>query len=119
LFTVKIFYEVNRGDVVKTIEIDPRMVRQFVDLIEKINGINTFEIMLPLTTGQISPFTVSVSIYLFTSRLSLRIFQIRKSYIFPKHEQLITVNHIFPGIHLNFFYSERQKMLDTDIDCVS
>lgn len=50
LFGIKMFQEPMSGEI-HIIEITPRMCPQFVDLIEKVNGINTYEFALAIAAG--------------------------------------------------------------------
>lgn len=47
LFNVEIMYDAESGTV-SIIEVNPRMSSQFADLFEKVDGINTYEILLDL-----------------------------------------------------------------------
>ncbi len=50
LFNVEMFYNAIR-ETVHIIEINPRMCPQFADMMEKVNGVNTYEIALAIATG--------------------------------------------------------------------
>jgi hypothetical protein len=115
LFNVELFYDSSR-DYVKIIEINPRMVGQFADLMEKVNGINTFEIMLSLVTGQIPFVTGGKPMYPFATSFPLRAFHDKRPVHLPQCEQLIVANRTFPRIRLNLYYSEGQKLSDAGID---
>lgn len=70
LFNVEMFYDPER-DAVRIIELNPRMCPQFADLMEKVNGVNTYEIALALALGDRpvvrrpgAPFQVAASFVL-------------------------------------------------------
>ena len=51
LFNIEMFYDPER-DAVQIIEVNPRMCPQFADLMEKVNGVNTYEIALSIAAGR-------------------------------------------------------------------
>jgi hypothetical protein len=54
-FNVELVYDPRR-DEIKIVEINPRMSYQFADLYEKVDGRNSYDILLDLTIGQKSWF---------------------------------------------------------------
>ena len=50
LFNIEMFYDPSSSSI-HIIEVNPRMCPQFADLMEKVNGVNTYEIALALATG--------------------------------------------------------------------
>ncbi|AJZ56387.1 ATP-grasp domain protein (plasmid) [Paraburkholderia fungorum] len=50
LFNVEMFYN-EKAKTVHIIEINPRMCPQFADMMEKVNGVNTYEIALAIASG--------------------------------------------------------------------
>ena len=50
LFNVEMFYDAGR-DAIHVIEVNPRMCPQFADLMEKVNGVNTYAVALDIATG--------------------------------------------------------------------
>lgn len=55
LFNIEFYYN-EKSNEIKIIEINPRQVGLFADMYEMIEGQNTYEIMMALSTGQISSF---------------------------------------------------------------
>lgn len=49
LFNIEMFYDAT-SDTIHFIEINPRMCPQFADLMEKVNGVNTYAIALAIAT---------------------------------------------------------------------
>jgi len=47
LFNIEMFYDPNSNSI-HLIEVNPRMCPQFADLMEKVNGVNTYEIALAM-----------------------------------------------------------------------
>ncbi len=58
LFNMELYYH-EETDAIKIVEINPRLARQFVDIHEKVNGINTLEILLALSLGEDIPQPVT------------------------------------------------------------
>ena len=51
LFNIEMMYD-PRADSIRIIEVNPRMCPQFADLMEKVNGVNTYEILLAIASGR-------------------------------------------------------------------
>jgi len=51
LFNIEMMYD-PRADSIRIIEVNPRMCPQFADLMEKVNGVNTYEILLDIAAGR-------------------------------------------------------------------
>lgn len=52
LFNIEFIYDARR-DSVHIVEMNPRMASQFADLYEKVDGINTYEILVDLALGRL------------------------------------------------------------------
>jgi biotin carboxylase len=50
LFNIEMFYDPDSSSI-HIIEVNPRMCPQFADLMEKVNGVNTYEIALAIAAG--------------------------------------------------------------------
>ena len=51
LFNIEMMYDAG-ADTIHIIEVNPRMCPQFADLMEKVNGVNTYEIALSIAAGR-------------------------------------------------------------------
>ncbi len=51
LFNIEMMYDPS-SDAIHIIEVNPRMCPQFADLMEKVNGVNTYEILLDIAAGR-------------------------------------------------------------------
>jgi len=51
LFNMEMMYDPRAGSI-HIIEVNPRMCPQFADLMEKVNGVNTYEILLAIAAGR-------------------------------------------------------------------
>jgi hypothetical protein len=51
LFNIELMYN-PEADTIHVIEVNPRMCGQFADLMESVNGINTYEILLAVAVGR-------------------------------------------------------------------
>jgi hypothetical protein len=83
---------------------------------EKVNGINTFDIMLSLATGQTPSTRVDVPKYSFAASFPLRVFQDKRIVRLPDREQILAVYRAFPDIRLIFFHGEGEKLSDAAAD---
>lgn len=54
LFNMELFYD-ERADAVRIVEINPRMCAQFADLMESVNGTNTYEVLVAVAAGETVP----------------------------------------------------------------
>lgn len=52
LFNIEFIYDARR-DSVHIVEVNPRMASQFADLYEKVDGINTYDILVDLALGRV------------------------------------------------------------------
>lgn len=99
LFNIEMFYDPG-SDAVHLIEVNPRMCPQFADLMEKVNGVNTYEIALaiaagirPVTRRSSSPHAAAVSYV-------LRLFEDKLVRSVPSTEELKALAVRFPDARL-------------------
>src|SRR5207248_2696609 len=51
LFNIEMMFD-EAADTIHMIEVNPRMCPQFADLMEKVNGVNTYEVLLDIAAGR-------------------------------------------------------------------
>jgi hypothetical protein len=115
LFNVELFYDPASG-AIHIIEINPRMVGQFADLHEKVDGINTFAILLALTTGQEPRFERGQGQYRVAASFPQRIFQDRRLVRNPAPADVATVRERFPGAIVKTYLEPGQRVSDPGDD---
>ena len=74
MFNIEFFYDEVSGDI-KIIEINPRMASQFADMIEKVDGTNSYKIQVDLALGRKSRFEKGKGSHEFASSFVLRSFE--------------------------------------------
>ncbi|MGH7519601.1 MAG: hypothetical protein ACREOC_19375 [Gemmatimonadales bacterium] len=116
MFNVEMFYDQRTGRI-HVIEVNPRMCGQFADLMEMVNGTNTYEILLALAVGERprvqrrkGPFTVAAS-------FPLRAFRDMKVLRVPGKERIEAVCRAFPVTLVKAYYKEGQLLSEREDQC--
>lgn len=74
MFNIEMMYD-READLVSIIEINPRMASQFADLFEKVDGTNSYAVLLDIAQGRTPRFTRRQGRYAFASSIVLRSFE--------------------------------------------
>jgi biotin carboxylase len=74
LFNIEMMYD-PESDAISIIEINPRMASQFADLYEKVDGTNSYAVLLDIALGRAPQFTRRQGRYAFASSIVLRSFE--------------------------------------------
>jgi biotin carboxylase len=74
MFNIEMMYDAE-ADLISIIEINPRMASQFADLYEKVDGTNSFSLLLDLAQGRTPRFTRRQGRYCFAASCVLRSFE--------------------------------------------
>lgn len=111
ILNIEFFY--NRQDnSIKIIEVNPRMCSQFADLMEKVNGVNTYEVQLLLSLG-INPeklFKERHAEYKCASSFVLRSFKDKIITKLPSKEKLQSLKKIYPDARIEIYGKENQRL---------
>lgn len=102
LFNIEFYYN-EASNEIKIIEINPRQVGLFADMYEMIEGQNTYEIMMALSTGQISSFKPLKPRYKHASSIMLHLPDFKSPVTVigvPSKENKDTVLKEFPMVSL-------------------
>ncbi|MBN1299190.1 MAG: ATP-grasp domain-containing protein, partial [Actinobacteria bacterium] len=115
IINIEFFYN-PKQDYVKIIEVNPRMCSQFADIMEKVNGVNTYEIQLFISLG-IDPevlFKSSLGLkkYNYSSSFVLRSLKDKKIKRLPSEKQIKAIRSIFPDIRIEIYGSKNKKLSD-------
>jgi hypothetical protein len=115
ILNIEFFYDPDIGSI-KIIEINPRMCSQFADLMEKVNGINTYEILL-LISLDIDPSTLDkekniISKNKYASSFVLRQFKDKKITALPSKKQIDKVKKIYPAARIEIYGKENHMLSD-------
>ncbi|MGE5097187.1 MAG: ATP-grasp domain-containing protein [Betaproteobacteria bacterium] len=108
LFNAEMMYDA-AADAVHIIEVNPRMCPQFADLMEKVNGVNTYEAALSIAAGRRpvlkrpAPFGAAASVVarVFDDRLVKRV---------PRAAELQRVAEAFPDARVKVLCREGHRL---------
>lgn len=118
LFNIEMFYDARR-DRIQIIEINPRMVGQFADLMEKVHGTNTYEILLGLAAGDKPRLKQYAGKHKIAASFVPRAFGDHRVVRMPDREQIEAVKQSYPGTVVHTFYQSGDRMSDyEDMDDV-
>lgn len=107
LFNIEFMYNPLNHDIF-IIEINSRMCSQFADLFEKVDGTNTYQIMLDIALGKKPVFTKMKGIYNVASSFVLRRFDNKKVIKIPTANEMTDFFHHFPHARLEIHAKEGQ-----------
>ena len=111
LFNIEMFHEPLSG-AIHIIEINPRMCPQFADLMEKVNGVNTYEIALAIAAG-IRPVLHRASRrYRVATSFALRVFEDQWVARTPNHAELAAFHSRFPDARLKVLCQEGRRLAE-------
>ena len=119
LFNIEMFYDARR-DQIRIIEINPRMVGQFADLMEKVHGTNTYEILMALAAGERPRVKQFAGEYKIAASFVPRAFGDHRVERMPDREQIEAIKRSYPGTVVHTFYKTGERMSDyEDMDDVA
>ena len=113
LFNIEMFYD-QETDRISIIEINPRMCGQFADLMEMVNGTNTYEILLALAASRTVPTTHPGGSYSVAASFALREFGDRLVRHMPTELAIEAVKRDYPVTLVQTYYREGQRLSDED-----
>ncbi len=99
LFNMEMIYDPRR-DSIHIIEINPRMASQFADLYEKVDGTNTYEVLLDLALGKKPIFRKGRGEHGFAASCVLRTFENARVAQLPSDAELAQVRERYPDIRI-------------------
>ncbi len=110
-FNIEFMYNPKTEDV-HIIEVNPRLVSQFADLYEKVDGINSYQVALPLAVGQEPVFKKGGGTFDIAGSLVLRIFEDKKIEAMPEQYEIDELHKRFPEIRIQLYGVPGQKLSD-------
>ena len=111
LFNVEMIYDPVTGGI-HVIEINPRMCPQFADLMEKVNGVNTYEIALDIAAGRRPTLRRPNAKYRAAASLVARLFDDRLVRRVPSLDELARFAERFPDARLKVLCREGHRLSD-------
>jgi len=109
LFNIEMMYNsVTNG--IHIIEINPRMSSQFADLFEKVDGFNTYSLMLQLATG-IQPTPMHrKGTHVVAASFVLRLFEDKLVSQVPTEQELARLHAQFPDLRIEVLAQEGKRL---------
>lgn len=98
------------------IEVNPRMASQFADLYEKVDGINSYDVLLALATGKKFKFTQSQGKYSIAASFVLRQFEDATVVQTPSQDDIESFYKQFPDARLYIFVAKGMRLSDVEQD---
>ncbi len=114
LFNIEFIHN-TETDTVHIIEVNPRMCGQWADLMETVNGVNTYQVMLLLAGGITPPVAGPASALAGTSYV-LRRFRDGRVTRVPTEAELDVVRAGHPTTMLTSLYREGQRLSDNPFE---
>ncbi len=111
LFNIEMMYDPDE-DLLAVIEINPRMASQFADLYGKVDGTNTYEILLDIGTGVRPSPKHRQGAYQFAASCVLRTFEDRLVAALPSEDELAALEHLYPDIRIEVHATAGRKLSD-------
>ncbi len=109
-FNIEMMYN-DKINKIHIIEVNPRSVAQFSDLYEKVDGANSYDMMLALATGSSLPtLKKRKGKYGIAASFALRVFEngfVKKS---PSNQELAKTYQAFPDSHIQIHVQKGQKL---------
>ncbi|MEO6321875.1 MAG: ATP-grasp domain-containing protein [Polaromonas sp.] len=111
LFNIEMFHDPVSDDI-KFIEVNPRMCAQFADLMEKVNGVNTYEIALSIAAGIRPVVRREVATHAAATSFVLRAFENRRVTRVPTEEELAALTSRWPDARVKVLCREGHLLSD-------
>ena len=109
LFNIEMMYDAD-ADRVSVIEINPRMASQFADLYEKVDGTNSYTVLLDIAQGRAPRFTRRQGRYGFASSFVLRSFEDYIVAALPTEAELERLACLYPDLRVELHGTLGRKL---------
>lgn len=109
LFNIEMMYDETR-DAIHIIEINPRMASQFADLYEKVDGTNTYEVMIDLALGKTPAYRRRAGKHRFAASCVLRTFENALVTRVPSAEEIARLHAHDPDIRVEVLATEGKRL---------
>jgi biotin carboxylase len=111
LFNIEMMYDA-ATDRIFIIEINPRMASQFADLYEKIDGTNSYEVLLAIGQGRAPAFTRRQGRYRFAASCVLRTFADHVVVALPSEADIAGLARFYPDVRVELHAAVGRKLSD-------
>jgi hypothetical protein len=113
---LNIEYFINASeDQIKIIEINPRICSQFADLMEKVNGINTYEVQLSIALGGDPKNIRKEKYFKYATSFVLREFKDKKIKSLPDQKCIGSILRKYPDARIEI-YGKEGDMLSRELN---
>ena len=109
IFNIEFMYNPHR-DTIHIIEINPRMASQFADLFEKVDGLNTYSILLDLALGRQPAVKHRQGKYKMAASCVLRLFEDRHILKVPTPAEIALLLKKFPDARVEVLADEGKNL---------
>lgn len=109
LFEIEMYYDPT-ADRISIIEVNPRMCVQFADLFEKVDGTNSYELLLAIATGQEPRMKKGQGKYGAAASFVLRTFSTGRVKRAPSEREIASTKSLFPDARIRLFCSQGDKL---------
>jgi hypothetical protein len=114
VFNIEMFYNDKTGKI-SIIEINPRMCGQFADLMEKVNGTNTFEILLAMAVGEKPVVKKYSGKFKVAASFVLRLFENKIAIKVPEPQQIEQARQKFPGFLFKSLVKKGEQLAGSEL----
>ncbi|HEX2447253.1 MAG TPA: ATP-grasp domain-containing protein [Methyloceanibacter sp.] len=111
LFNIEMMYDAE-DDRVSIIEINPRMASQFADLYEKVDGTNSFSVLLDIAQGVRPRFVRRQGRYGFAASCVLRSFEDHMVAAVPSESDIERLGQIYSDVRVELHATPGRKLSD-------
>jgi len=111
LFNVEMFYG-EETDRIHVLELNPRMAYQFADLYEKVDGVNSYDILLSLAVGERPRLQTGGGAHAAAASFVLRKFEDARIARLPDAAQIGAVKSLFPGTRIRIYGRIGRRLSD-------
>jgi biotin carboxylase len=109
LFNIEMMYDAD-ADRITIIEINPRMASQFADLYEKVDGTNSYEVLLAIGQGRAPEFTPRQGRYGFAASCVLRTFADHLVASLPSEADIGRLARLYPDVRVELHATVGRKL---------
>lgn len=109
LFNIEMMYDA-RNDTVHIIETNPRMASQFADLYEKVDGTNTYDVLLDLALGKKPVYRRTLGRHRFAASCVLRTFENAFVNRLPSAAEIAAVRARYSDIRVEVLATQGRRL---------
>lgn len=109
LFNIEMMYDPATGSI-HLIEVNPRMCPQFADLMEKVNGVNTYEIALSIASGVRPVIRSGEARDRIAASFVFRVFEDALVRRIPSRDELAAFHERFPDARVKVLCREGHRL---------